>query len=153
MKYLTKCLCTKEDGTPCQFVVKDDPLNVAIVGQPDARIQRFIGTLMQHIANKHKPQMVNANQLMQFFFGHTIVCMFQSQDPALLETRKNFEAVLRRLMTPQPITDEQIDIALLAAGQTDNQAFRLAMRHLRDWYEGNLTPQPANAPESLLITP
>jgi hypothetical protein len=157
LTYQTKCRMKKADGTPCNFTLVDHALNVAIVGQPDARIQKFIGELMKHSAKKHPEGFQLAQMLQMFFFGWLIMGQFESPDPALQQTMKKFENDLRRKVTPEPVTDNEIESALAAMELTmddpHREPFKHALEHLRDYYEGKIPQQTLDSVKPLIVTP
>lgn len=157
LTYPTKCRMPKEDGTPCGFTVTDAPLNVAIVGQPDARVQRFIETLMKHVSKKHEYAFKLAMDHGQFLFAYLIIGVFESPDPAIAEMKKKFEAQLLRNIVPHAVTDDEIEGALGAIGLTmdnpDREKIKNAMQHLRDYYEGKIPQQSLDSARSLVVTP
>jgi|SRR5208282_2603862 len=157
LTYITKCRMKKQDGTPCGFQLTDAPLNVAIVGQPDARVQRFMEELMKHSAKKHPEAFQLAQMLMQFFFGFLIMDQFESPDPALKQTMARFIEQLRRRVTPHTVTDAEIEGALAAMQLTmedpHREPFRKALTHLRDYYEGKIPPQAIEDAQSRLVKP
>lgn len=157
LSYQTKCRMPKEDGTPCNFTLTDSPLNVAIVGQPDAQVQRFIEELMKHAAKKHKQAFTLAQMRGNFFFGYLITGIFESPDPAIGEMRKHIEAQLLRDIRPHAVTDDEIEGALGAIGLTmenpDREKIKSALQHLRDYYEGNIPQQTLDSARSLVVTP
>ena len=157
LTYQTKCRMPKGDGTPCGYVVTDSPLNVAIVGQPDARVQRFIEALMKHVAKKHPQAFALAQMRGNFFFGYLITGIFESPDPAIAQMRKHFEEQLRRDIIPHAVTDDEIEGALGAIGLTmqnpDREKIKGALQHLRDYYEGKIPQQTLDSARSLVVTP
>ena len=157
LKYLTKCHMKKEDGTPCAFNITDSPLNVDIVGQPDAKVQRFIAELMKHSQKKHPESFQLAQMLMSFFFAWLIMGQFETQDPALLATLDKFRGQLRRHVTPYAVTDADIEGALgamqLTMGDPHREPFQKALRHLRDYYEGKVPQQTIDSVKSLIVAP
>lgn len=158
LKYTTKCkLPVDMNGTPCGFPIIDHPLNVTIVGQPDARIQNFIGALMKHVQKKHPEAFQLAQLNGQFFFGYLIMSAFDSPDPALQQTRSKFEATIRRMITPHPVTNEEIEAATAAMRLSMDDPQRptviSALQHLRDYYEGNTSNSPQVEPSKTLIHP
>jgi hypothetical protein len=158
LKFTTTCkLPIDAKGTPCGFPITDHPLNVAIIGQPDARIQNFIGALMKHVSKKHPEAFQLAQLNGQFFFGYLIMSAFDSPDPALEESRKKFEATMRRMITPHPVNDDEIEAATAVMGLTmddpHRRPFISALQHLRDYYEGKTPQLPADSPAKTLILP
>jgi len=157
LTYITKCRMKKGDGTPCDFELKDHALNVQIIGQPDARIQRFLGELMKHSQKKHAESFALASMLMQFFFGYLVMGQFESPDPALRSTMKRFEDQLRRYVTPHAVTDDEIEGALgqmqLTMDDPHREPFKKALQHLRDYYEGKIPQETLDSVKSLLVTP
>ncbi len=157
LTYITKCRMQKGDGTPCNFTLTDSPLNVAIVGQPDARIQRFIQELMKHAQKKHPEGFQLASMLMQFYFGWLIMGQYECPDPAIQTTLKNFSDQLRRHVTPHAVTDDEIEGALgamqLTMDDPHREPFRKALQHLRDYYEGKIPQAALDAEKSLIQTP
>ena len=157
LTYQTKCRMPKEDGTPCTFTLTDSPLNVAIVGQPDARVQRFIEELMKHVAKKHKQAFALAQMRGQFFFGYLVMGIFESPDPAIVEMRKKFEDQLLRDIRPHAVTDDEIEGALGAIGLTmenlDREKIKRALQHLRDYYEGKIPQQTIEDAKTLIVSP
>lgn len=157
LKYPTKCRMMKGDGTPCNFTIIDAPLNVQIIGQPDARIQRFIQGLMEHAAKKHKEAFALAQMRGQFVFAYLIAGLFESRDPAIASTRKQIEDQLRRDIIPHAVTDDEIEGALGAIGLTmedpNRSKIRGALQHLRDYYEGKIPQQSIENEKSLVTAP
>lgn len=146
LKYTTKCkIPIDAKGTPCGFPIIDHPLNVAIVGQPDARIQNFIGALMKHVQKKHPEVFQLAQATGQHFFGYLVMSAFDSPDPALQQSRQLFENAMRRMITPRPVADADIEEAAARIGLTMDDPTRAkviyAMQHLRDYYEGKIFNQ------------
>jgi hypothetical protein len=154
---ITKCRMKKENGAPCHFYVTADPLNVEIIGQPGEREQKFFQALMEHAAAKHKKAFALAQTLSPFFFAYLVVDMFETQDPALLKTRKEFEQRMRRFATPSPVTDDDIEGALgamqLTMDDPHREPFRKALQHIRDYYEGTIPQQTIDSVKSLIIAP
>ena len=62
LKYTTTCRL-------CGHQIIDHPLNVQIVGQPDARAQNLLAALMKHLEKKHKDAWMQIQGLWQFFLG------------------------------------------------------------------------------------
>jgi hypothetical protein len=157
LTYITKCRMKKGDGTPCGFSLTDTPLNVQIVGQPDARIQRFLGELIKHSSKKHPEAFQLAQMIMQFFFGYLVMGQFESPDPALRDTMKHFEDQLRRKLTPHAVTDDEIEGALggmqLTMEDPHRAPFKKALQHLRDYYEGKIPQETLDSVKSLIQTP
>lgn len=157
LTHATKCRLMKADGTPCGFTVTDHPMNVEIIGQPDARAQRFIEALMKHTAKKHPEAFQLAQMHGQFFFAYLTLGLFECPDPALMNTRAKFEQQLRRYVTPHAVTDDEIESALGALKFTmedpKRDAVKFALRHLRNYYEGTPSNPPSKSSDSLLITP
>ena len=157
LTYITKCRMKKADGTDCNFEIKDHPLNVAIVGQPDARIQNFIGQLMKHAQKKHPEAFQLASMLMQFYFGWLILGQYETPDPGLQETTRKFTDQLRRHVTPHAVTDDEIVSAIAAMQLTmedpHREPFIKALKHLRDYYEGKIPQQTIESAKSLIQTP
>ena len=157
LSYITKCRLLKGDGTPCGFQVTDNPLNVTIIGQSNARVENFVKALMQHAAKKHRQAFDLATMHGQMMFAYLIVGMFECQDPAILEMRKQYEERMRRYATPAAVTDAEIDGALAAMQFTMEDPKRRivkgAMMHLRDYYEGRISQKALDAEKSMLVTP
>jgi len=146
LSYPTKCRLTDKDGKPCKFTLTDAPLSVEIIGQPDARVQRYIQELMKHAAKKHPEAFQLANLHGQFFMAYLTLGNYDASDPAISQTRKKFEDQLRRYATPHAVTDDEIESALGALQFTledpKREAVKFALRHLRDYYEGKAQTQP-----------
>lgn len=157
LTYITKCRIPKDDGSPCPFTVTDHPLSVAVIGQPDARIQSYIQALMKHTQKKHPQAFMLAQMSGQFMFGYLMVTSFETQDPAIAEMKRKYEAQLRRYVTPQAVTDDEIEGALGAIGFTmddpKRQIVRGALLHLRDYYEGKISQKAMDAEKSMLVAP
>ena len=168
LKFTTTCKIPIVDSSnpaviprPCGFKVVDHPLNVQIIGQPDMRIQRFLGALMTHLQKAHPEALATLNAQSQFFFGFLTLGMFETPDPALLETKQRFAAFLRQLVSPPPVADVEIMKAAaaiegeLAKADDIEQAdvIAAALKHLRNYYEGKLPGTPATPAENLVIAP
>lgn len=156
LKYTATCRLTKSDGTPCGFSVVDNPLNVAIIGQPDARIQNYIGALVKHLNKKHPEAFAMLTAQSQFFFAFLALNMYETPDPALLESKAKFVLSLRTMIAPPAISDENIEQAVTEMKVPPEDSLRndivFALRHMRDYYQGP-SPKPAETPDSPLITP
>jgi hypothetical protein len=163
LKYTTKCRLPKGDGTPCGFPIVDHPLNVQIIGQPDARIQNFLGTLMGHLQKKHPEAWQQINGSTMFFMGYLALLSFETPDPALQTTKTNFERMLRQLVQPPPVTDEEIDKALKSITWSFDEGdvaslfwkedIRKMLRHMRDYYEGTLPVEALQQAVNLIQAP
>ena len=140
LSYPTKCRLLDKDGKPCKFTLVDSPLSVEIIGQPDARVQRYISELMKHAAKKHPEASQLAMLHGQFFMAYLTLGNYEASDPAILQTRKKFEDQLRRYATPHAVTDDEIESALGAMQFTledpQREKVKFALQHLRDYYEG-----------------
>lgn len=148
LSYPTKCRLAKGDGSPCTFTLTDAPMVAQVIGEPDARIQRYITELMKHSQKKHPEAFQLAQLHGQMFFGYLTLGNFATTDPAMIQMRKKFEDQLRRYATPRAVTDEEIEEAIKAMQFTADNV-RFALQHVRDYYEGR-APVP---PQSPLITP
>ena len=136
---------------PCPFSVTDHPMNVEIIGQPHARVQRFIGSLMEHLQKKHPEAMAIMQKTAQEFWGWLVLTSFDSPDPHIIEARNHITDGLRRMVCGPPVTDDQIDIVIgqlpLTKEDPAREQARFALRNLRDYYEGKLPLQQQNSPE------
>jgi len=154
---ITKCRMKKDNGSPCNFYVTADPLNVEIVGQPGEREQKFFGALMEHAQKKHKEAFAVAQTLAPFFFAYLVIDMFDTADPSLVKTKKEWEGRMRRFATPSPVTDDDIEGALgmmqLTMDDPHRETFRKALRHIRDYYEGVIPQQAVDSVKSLIVAP
>jgi hypothetical protein len=156
LTYTTKCKLQKNGG-PCGFPIIDHPMNVEIVGQPDARVQRFIGVLMSHLQKSHKEAWITMQATSQQFFGWLALTAFDSPDPNIQGAQKFVANSLRRMLCGPMVTDGEIESFVGALPLTmedpNRQHVLNAIRHMRDYYEGNLSQQPAEQKTSSLITP
>jgi hypothetical protein len=156
LKYTTTCRI-KLNGLPCGHQIIDHPLNVQIVGQPDARVQDFIGALIKHVEKRHPEAWMQIQSMWQFFLGFLILGQFETQDPAIVSTIHEFGAQLRKMTRFAPIQDAAIESAAAALGFTMEDPKRepviAAMKNVRAYYEGTLQkPAQPEAPKTL-ITP
>src|ERR1017187_854214 len=145
LKYTTTCRL-------CGHQILDHPLNVQIVGQPDARAQNLLSALMKHLEKKHKDAWVQIQGLWQFFLGFLCLGQFETMDPAIVQTIQGFGAVLRNMVRPASIADADIEAATAALGFTledpNREPVIAAMKNARAYYEGTLqTPaEPETKP-------
>lgn len=156
LTYTTRCKMLNKDGQPCGFPIVDHPLNVEIVGQPDAKVQKFIGALMSHLQKRHPEAFQVGTLQAQLFFGYLALSAFDSPDPKLNAMKQNFENTLRRMVTPAPVTDDEIEGACAALQMSmddpHREPFKNALKHLRDYYEGRTPKAPASTPAAPVVT-
>jgi hypothetical protein len=149
LKYTTTCRL-------CGHQILDHPLNVQIVGQPDARAQNLLSALMKHLEKKHKDAWVQIQGLWQFFLGFLCLGQFETADPAIVQTIQGFGAVLRNMVRPASIADDDIVGAVAQLGFTLEDPKRepviAAMKNVRAYYEGTLQ-RPAEPEPKPLIAP
>jgi len=150
LKYTTTCRL-------CGHQIIDHPLNVQIVGQPDARAQNLLAALMKHLEKKHKDAWMQIQGLWRFFLGFLCLGQFETADPAIVQTVQGFGAVLRNMVRPAPIQDDDIVGAVAHLGFTLEDPKReqviAAMKNVRAYYEGTLQKPAPPEPEKPLITP
>lgn len=157
--YITKCKLSTGESitgmTPCRFNITDYALEVSEVGKPDPRVQKFIGALMTHLGKKHPEAAAAAQGMAGTFFGYLAISAFDSPDPAIETMRREFENRMRRMITPEMITDGDIEQALGMIGFTMDDPHRglteRALRHLRDYYEGKLSEQTTKSAPQIII--
>jgi hypothetical protein len=151
LKYSTTC---RIPG--CGHAVLDHPLNVQIIGQPDARIQNFIAALMKHLAKKHPQELAQIQGISQFFMGWLAIGQYETQDPALLQTIQGFGAQLRKMAALKPIADAELEGATAALGFTMEDPKRelvlAALRNVRAYYEGTLQRPAETEAQKPLVT-
>lgn len=135
LKYTTTCRL-------CGHQIIDHPLNLPIVGQPDARIQRFIAELMKHLEKKHQDAWLQIQGVWQFFLGFLSIGQFETKDPAIVQAVQGFGAFLRNMVRLPSIPDADIEGALAQLGFTMEDEKRAhvlqALKNVRAYYEGTL---------------
>jgi hypothetical protein len=143
LKYTTTC-------RHCGHQILDHPLNVQIVGKPDAHIQSFLAALMKHIEKKHPDAWMQVQGLWQFFLGFLVLGQFETADPAIVQTIQAFGAQLRNMVRFAPIPDADIVGAVAQLGFTMEDPKRepviQALKNVRGYYEGTL--QKPTEPEA-----
>ena len=164
LTYTTRCkLFSAKKGSngsapvpsPCGFNVTDSPMNVEIIGQPDARAQRFIGVLMKHLNEKHPEAAQVLNSTVAHFAGWLAITAFDTPDPRFADAKQKVEYGLRRMVCGPEVSDSDIETVLgrLEFSQDDPhlKGVQFELQNLRDYYEGKLPDQQtANRPSPLV---
>lgn len=149
LKYITKCRL-------CGFQILDHPLNVTIIGTPDARVQTFVAALMKHLEKKHPAEWLQIQGLWQFFLGFLCVGQFETEDPSLVQTILTFGAQLRKIVALPTIPDAEIEGAAAQLGFTMDDPKResviAAMKNVRAYYQGTLQKPATPEAEKPLVT-
>ena len=157
LKHITKCRLKRPDGEPCGHQVLDHPLNVQIVGQPDARMHTFMGALMRHVEKRHPDAWSQIQGIWHFFLGFLVMGQYETADPAIIETIQQFGAQLRRIVQLAPVTDAEFEGVLAHVGFTQEDPKRAemltALKNLQAYHQGNLQKPPAPQAEKPLIVP
>ena len=148
LKHITRCRL-------CGQAFTDNPLDVPIVGQPpSARVQRFVRALYQHIEKRHQPNAAGILALTLLAQGYLVVNLFESEDPALQDSKESARAQLFSLILKNRATDANLRSTLAALSLTEAEIAKVepAFRQLRDYlsesgqFRSPLLPAPLNSP-------
>ena len=129
LKHITTCRL-------CGQAFTDHPLDVPIVGQPpSARVQRFVRALYQHIEKRHQPNAAGILALTLLAQGYLVVNLFESQDPALQESKESARAQLFSLMLKNRATDANLRSTLAALSLNEEEIGKVepSFKQLRDY--------------------
>jgi|SRR5208283_6514 len=151
LEYITKCRvpgCTKE------FV--STPLDIPIIGQPNARVVKFIMALGEHVEKKHPQMMQNITGAIQEYTGFLVVSLFEVNDPKLLEMRENIRATIAKVSRRFQISDADIQdrVARIELDSEDEEGLNVLLRDMRDLLteQGRYAPQNGQPTQKPLVT-
>ena len=152
LDYTTRC---RVPGCTKTFV--STALDVPIIGQPDAKIVKFVTALMDHMQKKHPQEMTVISQLVQQFLGFIVVSQFEIADPKLLEMREAVRASMARMSRRFIISDADIldKVARLELDPDDEEGIGILLRDMRDLLteQGDYAPNPSQSTHPQLVTP
>jgi hypothetical protein len=151
LEYITKCRvpgCTKE------FV--STPFDIPIIGQPNARVVKFIMALAEHLEKKHPQMIENIDGASKEYTGFLIVSLFEVNDPKLLEMRENIRATIAKVSRRFQISDADIQdrVARMELDSEDEEGLNVLLRDMRDLLteQGGYAPQNGQPAQKPLVT-
>lgn len=139
LKHVTTCMLPRPDGSPCGQQFIDSPLNVQIIGQPDQRAQKFVQSLAQHVGKKHPQQWAQISGTVMSLTGFLILMSFDTEDPALLESKGQVAAFLRfisRVEVSDEWLQELVDVLAAEFQEKGSAPIFQAFQKLRDQLSG-----------------
>ena len=141
LEYITKC---RVPGCNKEFV--STPLDIPIIGQPNARVVKFVTALGEHIQKKHPQLMQNIAGAIQEYTGFLVVSLFEVNDPKLLEMRENIRATISKVSRRFQVSDADIQdrVARLELDPEQEEGLNILLRDMRDL----LTEQGSYAPQN-----
>jgi hypothetical protein len=148
LDYTTRC---RVPGCTKTFV--SSALEVPIIGQPDAKVVKFVTALMDHMQKKHPQEMNVVAQISQQFLGFIVISQFEIEDPKLLEMRESVRALMAKMSRRFLIPDADIKdrVARLELDPDDEEGVGTLLLDMRDLLteQGRYAPlngTPANSP-------
>ena len=139
-KYTTKCLvpdCTKE--------FTSSPFDVAILGKPDAKVQKFGEALMKHLQERHPEVIRSFTGRLSEFSTLALASMYDCQDPVIQKMANQIRWSIQKFTQRAKITDADIDDRLSRLGVSPDlhEQLRGLLQDMRDVLleEGKYAPE------------
>jgi hypothetical protein len=151
LEYITKC---RVPGCNKEFV--STPVDIPIIGQPNARTVKFVTALMEHVQKKHPQMMQNIAGAIQDYTGFLVVSLFEVNDPKLLEMREHIRAIIAKVSRRFQISDADIQdrVARMELDSEDEEGLNVLLRDMRDLLteQGRYAPQNGQPAQKPLVT-
>ena len=151
VKYKTVC---RVPGCGQDFV--SSPLDIPIIGQPNARVVHFVTKLMEHVQQKHPAIMQQISGALQEYTGFLVLTMFQWQDPQLQKMHESVRASIHKVSTRFTISDDEIQdrIARLGLEPEQEEGLNTLLRDMRDLLteQGRYAPQNGQPAATTVVT-
>lgn len=151
-KYTTRC---RVPGCNQEFA--SSPLDIPIIGQPNARVVKFVTLLMEHVQKKHPQAMQAISASVQEFMGFMVVAMFECGDPKLTAMFEHVRATVQKFSRRFQISDAEIQdrIARLELDPEDEEGLQILLTDMRDLLteQGSYAPANGQPAEKPLVAP